>query len=247
MPPSSPHSPKAEAARWISGPLSAIDHADFPIVAIGASAGGLVACRKLLEALPTPTGMAFIVVQHLDPDNDSLLADLLSTHTKMQVAQALDGMMIEREWVYVIPPGFYLSADDKGALRLSKPAERHGARLPFDYLLASLADAFGPRAIAVIMSGTGADGSVGLKAIKAKGGLVIAQDLVEADYDGMPRAAIATGAGGSRAGGHGHRRDTNRAPARRAHEADAARIAVFPRCCRLAARDHRFAAHEDRA
>ena len=193
MRPSGQQPLKAEAARWINGPLSAVDHMNFPIVAVGASAGGLEACKSLLDALPTSTGMAFIVVQHLDPDHDSLLAVLLAAHTQMLVVQAVDGMGLERDHVYVIPPGVYLSVDDKGALRLSKPAERHGARLPFDFLLASLAGAFGARAVAVIMSGTGADGSAGLKSIKAKGGLVIVQDLAEADYDGMPRAAIATG------------------------------------------------------
>jgi two-component system CheB/CheR fusion protein len=103
-------------------------------------------------------------------------------------------MAIEREHVYVIPSGVYLAADDDGALRLSRPLGRHGARLPFDFLLKSFAHAFGTRAICVVLSGVGADGSAGLKAIMAKGGLVIAQDASEADHDGMPRSAIATGA-----------------------------------------------------
>ena len=168
--------------------------ADFPIVAIGASAGGLDACRKLLDALPADNGMAFIIVQHLDPSHDSMMVDLLAGHTSMPVLLATDGMAIERERVYVIPPGVYLSVDDKGALRLSKPQARHGARLPFDFLLNSLAREYGARTVCVVLSGTGADGSLGLKAVKEKGGLVIAQDIGEADYDGMPRSAIATGA-----------------------------------------------------
>ena len=166
---------------------------DFPIVAIGASAGGLDACRKLLDALPAMNGMAFILVQHLDPSHDSMMVDLLAGHTTMPVLQATDGMAIERDHVYVIPPGVYLSVDDKGALRLSRPQARHGTRLPFDFLLNSLAHECGARAVCVVLSGTGADGSVGLKAVKAKGGLVIAQDVGEADYDGMPQSAIATG------------------------------------------------------
>ena len=109
----------------------------LPVVAIGASAGGLEACRKLLDALPAGNGMAFIIVQHLDPTHDSMLVDLLAGHTSMPVLQATDGMAIERERVYVIPPG-YLSAG-KGALRLSRPPALHGARLPFDFLLNSLA------------------------------------------------------------------------------------------------------------
>ena len=174
-------------------PFPPAGRADFPVVAIGASAGGLEACKKLLDALPADNGMAFILVQHLDPSHDSMMVGLLAGHTAMPVLQATDGMAIERERVYVIPPGVYLSVD-KGALRISRPQERHGARLPFDFLLNSLAREYGARAVCVILSGTGADGSVGLKAVKAKGGLVIAQDLGEADYDGMPRSAIATGA-----------------------------------------------------
>ena len=194
MPKSGSHAEMAEPRRWIPRPLSASDRIEFPIVAIGASAGGLEACKRLLSTLPSPNGMAFVVVQHLDPGHENLLVDLLALHTSMSVAQAVDGATIERENVYVIPPGVYLSVDDKGLLRLSKPTERHGARLPFDFLLMSMAKVFGARLVAVVMSGTGADGSGGLKAVKAKGALVIAQEIAEADYDGMPRSAIATGA-----------------------------------------------------
>ena len=162
MPGSRPHQSKAERPRWIQKPLSASSRADFPIVAIGASAGGLEACRKLLDALPAGNGMAFIIVQHLDPSHDSMMVDLLAGHTAMPVLQATDGMAIERERVYVIPPGVYLSAD-KGALRISRPQERHGARLPFDFLLNSLASEYGARAVCVVLSGTGADGSLGLQ------------------------------------------------------------------------------------
>ena len=147
-----------------------------------------------MDALPTPNGMAFIIVQHLDPSHDSMMVDLLAGHTSMLVLLATDGMKIERERVYVIPPGVYLSADKKAALRLSKPQARHGARLPFDFLLNSLASEHGARTVCVVLSGTGADGSLGLRAVKESGGLVIAQDISEADYDGMPRSAIATGA-----------------------------------------------------
>jgi two-component system CheB/CheR fusion protein len=166
--------------------------AAFPIVGIGASAGGLDACRKLLAALPADTGMAFILVQHLDPDHPSMMVDLLASHTAMAVSQAADGLPIDRDHLYIIPPGAYLSvADDM--LHLSQPRARHGARLPFDFLLHSMATALGPRAACVILSGTGADGSLGLKAVKEKGGFVIAQDPAEAGYGGMPRNAILTG------------------------------------------------------
>nr|WP_255528962.1 chemotaxis protein CheB [Roseomonas rosulenta] len=163
------------------------------VVGIGASAGGLDACRRLIEAIQDGSGMALILVQHLDPNHDSMLVDLLATHTGLTVRQVEDGMPIEPGHLYVIPPGTYLSVG-KGTLHLTEPVARHGARLPFDFLLHSLADEMGPRAVCVILSGTGADGSLGLKAIKEKGGLVIAQDPDEAGFDGMPRSAITTGA-----------------------------------------------------
>ena len=122
-----------------------------------------------------------------------MMVELLSAHTSMTVVQAMDGMPIEPDHFYVIPPGTYLSVDD-GALRLSQPLARHGARLPFDFLLHTLATNFGPRAVCVILSGTGTDGSLGLKTIKENRGLVIVQDPDEAAFDGMPRNAIMTGA-----------------------------------------------------
>jgi two-component system, chemotaxis family, CheB/CheR fusion protein len=166
--------------------------ADFLVVGIGASAGGLDACRKFVSALPTETGLAFILVQHLDPSHESMMAELLDGHTTLSVQQATDGQAIEVEHLYVIPPGAYLSVAD-GMLHLSRPTARHGARLPFDFLLKSLAAAYGPRACCVILSGSGADGTLGLAAIKKRGGLVVVQDPKEAAYDGMPDSAIRTG------------------------------------------------------
>ena len=137
--------------------------------------------------------MAFILIQHLDPTHVSMMVDLLAGHTPMKVQQAADGTLIEREHIYLTPPGAYLSTHG-GALQLSEPRESHGARLPFDFFLRSLAEELGERAICVILSGTGGDSSLGLKAVKEKGGLVIAQDPDDAEYDGMPRSAIMTGA-----------------------------------------------------
>ena len=165
--------------------------ADILIVGIGASAGGLEACRKFLGVLPANNGMAFILVQHLDPTHESMMVDLLAAHTSMVVRQATDGSPIERDHLYIIPPGTYLSVA-AGILHVSQPLVRHGARMPFDFLLHSLADR-GVHAACVVLSGTGADGSLGLKAIKKNGGLVIAQDPDEAAYNGMPRNAILTG------------------------------------------------------
>ena len=146
-----------------------------------------------MDALPAGSSIAFILVQHLDPTHESMMVELLAGHTSMNVRQATDGMLIERDHLYVIPPGTYLSVGH-GALHLSQPQARHGTRLPFDFLLHSLAEEYGKRAICVVLSGTGADGSLGLKVVKEKNGLVIAQDPDEAGYDGMPRNAIMTGA-----------------------------------------------------
>ena len=162
------------------------------VVGIGASAGGLEACRLLVEALEPDSGMAFILVQHLDPTHESLLVDLLKNHTKLAVVEAVEGIQVLPGQLHVIPPGAYLSVSD-GRLRLSKPGVRHGARMPFDFLLRSLADEYGARAGCIILSGTGSDGSLGLAAIHARDGLVIAQEPAEAGYAGMPTSAIQTG------------------------------------------------------
>jgi len=162
------------------------------VVAIGASAGGLDAFRQLLDAVPARSGMAFILVQHLDPSHDSLLVELLTGHTPLTVVEAGEGMLIEPEHLYVIPPGVYLSVE-AGAFHLTRPHERHGARMPFDFLLHSLAEAYGERAVCVVLSGTGGDGSLGLASVNAHGGWVIAQDPEDATFDGMPKSAIATG------------------------------------------------------
>ncbi len=165
----------------------------FLVVGVGASAGGLDASRQLLRALPADSGMAFILVQHLDPTHESMMVELLASHTSMKVCQAANAMHIEHDHLYVIPPGTYLAVND-GALHLSEPPVRHGGRLPFDFLLQSLAEAYRDRAVCIVLSGTGADGSLGLKAIKQNEGLVLVQDPKQAEYDGMPRSAVLTGA-----------------------------------------------------
>jgi two-component system CheB/CheR fusion protein len=165
----------------------------FCVVGVGASAGGLEACRQFLLALPDQPGMAFILVLHLDPTHDSMMAELLSGATAMPVVQAEEGMFVEIDHLYIIPPGSYLSFAH-GQLGLTAPLVRHGARLPVDFLFNSLAASAGARAACVILSGGGADGALGVQAIKAAGGLVIAQDPAEAAHNGMPQSAIATGA-----------------------------------------------------
>jgi len=171
---------------------SAKGDGDLFVVGIGASAGGLEACKRLLAALPADSGLAFIIVQHLDPNHESMMVTLLSGSTEMSVSQAVEGMLVEIDNVYVIPPGHYLSISDN-VLHLTLPVERHGARLPFDFLLNAMAASVGAHAACVILSGSGSDGTLGIKAIKRGGGIVIAQDPKEAGYDGMPRNAIESG------------------------------------------------------
>jgi two-component system CheB/CheR fusion protein len=189
MPRNRPTGKEKDNAMPARGPAAGLA---LPIVAIGASAGGLEACTRLLAALPETTGMAFVLVQHLDPHHPSLMVELLATHTAMPVAQAADGMLLQPDHFTIIPPNAYLAVRH-GRLALSAPGARHGARLPFDFLLASLAEACGPRTICLILSGAGSDGSLGLQTIKQHGGRVIAQLPEEAGYDGMPRSAIDTG------------------------------------------------------
>lgn len=166
--------------------------ADFPIVGIGASAGGLDAYKNLLRSLATDTGAAFVLVQHLDPNHESLMADLLARHTRMQVKQAEDDMHLERNTVYVIPPGKFLRLIDHG-LFLDEPVTEKGIRLAVDYFFRSMAEVRGERSIGIVLSGTGSDGTLGIQEIKAAGGMVMVQDPSDAEYDGMPRSAVNTG------------------------------------------------------
>jgi len=192
-PPSGARLEEVSHQRSSEGRAAATDAASFPVVAIGASAGGLEAFRTLLTALPAKSGMCFILVQHLDPSHSSMMVELLSSHTAMTVVEAGEGMKLQPDHVYVIPPGRYLALS-KAVLHLSGPRGTQSVRMPFDFLLQSLAEAVGERSVCTILSGTASDGSIGAKAIKAAGGLVIAQDPDEAEYDGMPRNAIAAGA-----------------------------------------------------
>ena len=163
----------------------------LPVVAIGASAGGLDATSRLFDGLPSNTGIAFIVVQHLEPSHKSLMVPLLAAHTAMPVVEARHGCPLAPDHVYVIPPGRYLAVR-AGTLRLSAPEAVHGLRLPFDWMIRSLAVSCGRQSAAVILSGTGGDGSGGLSALHAAGGLILAQATDEAEHPGMPQAALDT-------------------------------------------------------
>ncbi|MFG0315022.1 MAG: chemotaxis protein CheB, partial [Phycisphaerales bacterium] len=162
------------------------------VVAVGASAGGLGAYRKLLSSVPPDTGLAFVLIQHLDPSHESLMADLLSKHTRMPVQQVDQTTVIEPNHVYVIPPSKFLRFKD-GALHLEAPELERGQRMPIDFFFSSLAEDCGERAVGVVLSGTGADGTRGIKEIKASGGMTMAQRPATAEYEGMPRSAVTTG------------------------------------------------------
>jgi len=163
----------------------------FPIVGVGASAGGLEAFTQLLHALPTDTGMAFVLVQHLHPDFQSALTEILSRETSMPVSEIQDRTQVAPNHVYVIPPSADLQLMH-GKLHLL-PRKVHELTMPIDQFFRSLAADQGGRAVGVILSGTASDGVLGLKAVKAEGGITFAQDEATAKYDGMPHSAIAAG------------------------------------------------------
>ncbi|MBK5969962.1 MULTISPECIES: chemotaxis protein CheB [Thiorhodovibrio] len=166
--------------------------APFPIVGIGASAGGLAAFEAFFSAIPpdTATGMAFVLVQHLAPDHKSILTDLVKRYTCMQVQEVTDGMVVAPDCAYIIPPKLDMALFN-GKLHLLEPSTPRGQRLPIDFFFRSLADDQHERAICVVLSGTGSDGTLGARAIKGAGGLVVAQSPDTAAYDGMPRSIIA--------------------------------------------------------
>ncbi len=163
------------------------------VVGIGASAGGLAALEQFLEHVPLRSGLAYIVVQHLDPTHKARLAELLQRVAAIPVREAEHGMPIEPNHAYVIPPNTELSVGG-GILSLEKPAEPRGLRLPINVLFSSLARDQGDRAIAVVLSGMGSDGMLGLQAVGAVGGLSAAQEPASAQFDSMPRSAVAAGA-----------------------------------------------------
>ena len=166
----------------------------FPIVGIGASAGGLAAFEAFFSGMPIDTdpGMAFVLVQHLAPDHKSILSDLVRRYTRMQVFEVEDGMQVRPNCAYIIPPGRDM-AFLNGSLQLLAPTEPRGQRLPIDFFFRSLAHDQRERAIGIVLSGTGSDGTQGVRAIKGEGGMVMAQNSASSEFDGMPSSAIATG------------------------------------------------------
>ena len=163
--------------------------AHFPIVGIGASAGGLEAFEQFLTNVPENSGMAYVVIQHLDPTQKGMLPELLQRVSKMPVTQVKDLIKIKPDCVYVIPPNKTMSILNN-VLHLFEPVEARGLRLPIDFFFRSMADDLQERSIGIILSGMGSDGSIGIRAIKEKNGIVLVQEPSNAKYDSMPRNAI---------------------------------------------------------
>lgn len=164
---------------------------EFPIVGIGASAGGLEALELFFGNMPVPNNMAFVVIQHLDPTHAGIMPELLQRTTTMKVYQATDRLKVKTDCVYVIPPNKTISILN-GALYLFSPVESRGLRLPIDIFFRSLADDQKEKSIGIILSGMGSDGSLGIRAIREKNGLVLVQEPETAKFDGMPRSATQT-------------------------------------------------------
>ena len=166
------------------------DH-DFLVVGIGASAGGITALRSFFSSMPADSGMAFVVVLHLSPTHESSLDQILQAVTGMPVIQVTGTTTVEPNSVYVIPPNRNLVMVD-GTVRLAKPVPETGSRVAVDLLFRTLSEAYDRRAVCVVMSGTGTDGTLGLRAIKGRNGFAVVQSPEDAEYDGMPQSAIQT-------------------------------------------------------
>ena len=180
---------KIKSAVSIKEKSSDQDNSLFPIVGIGASAGGLEAIEQFLVNVPEKSGMAYIVVQHLDPNHKGMLPELLQRISKMQVSQVKDHTVVRPNCIYVIPPNKTMSIL-KGVLHLHKPVEARGQRLPIDFFLSSLAEDRKKLAVGIILSGMGSDGSLGVRVIKEKDGIVMVQEPGSAKFDSMPCNAI---------------------------------------------------------
>ena len=177
---------------WTEGASSARPAAGPRIVGLGASAGGLLVLGQFLSHVPAASGLAYVVVQHLDPTQKAMLAELLQRVTPMPVREAAEGQRLEPDVVYVIPPNREMTVQG-GALHLAPPLLPRGRRLPIDLLFSSLARDQGERAIGVVLSGMGSDGTLGLQTIKSQGGLTLVQEPESAQFDSMPRSAITAG------------------------------------------------------
>jgi len=184
--------PEHDTARSSENPKAPFPGSDYPVVGIGASAGGVQALQDFFKAMPANTGIAFVVILHLERHRESHLTPILGRCTDMTVTEITETTPLQPNHVFVIPPDYILRIQDH-TLRLSELPEKRLKRKPVDAFFQSMAEAFGKRAIGIILSGTGGNGSVGIKDIKKAGGIVLVQDPEEAAYAGMPRNAIGTG------------------------------------------------------
>jgi two-component system CheB/CheR fusion protein len=181
---------KNKASAPSPGGVSGSVNKVFPVVGIGASAGGLEAMEELLSNMPSDTGMAFVIVTHQHPGHTSMLPDLLGKETEMPVVEAANGLHVEPNHVYVGPPGGHLAILN-GTLQRMETGKEAAPKLPIDYFFRSLAEDQRERAICIILSGTGTDGTIGLKAIKGESGMAMVEQPQVAKYAGMPSSAIA--------------------------------------------------------
>ena len=168
------------------------DFSDIPVVGMGGSAGSLEALKRFFTAMPADSGAAFVVIMHLSPTHESLLPELLAQHTQMRVVQARDATHLYPNCVYVIPPNQYLTVRN-GIFYLVAPIKQEGIRMPIDFFFRSLAEDRQERAICMLFSGAGSDGTLGVRAVRGAGGLSIAQDPATAQFNDMPSSAVATG------------------------------------------------------
>lgn len=187
-----PPAPRVDDQEAAAVPPSRSESPPLPIAGLGASAGGLEALEQFLRHVPEDSGMAFVVVQHLDPTHKAMLTELLQRVTKMETFQAKDRMQVRPNSVYVIPPNKDMSILH-GVLHLFAPTTPRGLRLPIDYFFRSLAEDRRELSIGVILSGMGSDGTMGLRAIKEKAGVALVQEPASARFDSMPRSAIDAG------------------------------------------------------
>lgn len=192
VPERAPDSAEQELAEEIDNIVPTRGYSMLPMVGLGASAGGIQALQRFFSSMPPESGFVFVVVLHLSPEHESILPSLLTRCTVMRVRTAENGMEVEPNCVYVIPPGKHLTSVD-GELQLSDLQHERGARVAVDFFFRSLADTHGPHAAAIVLSGADGDGALGIKRVKERGGLTIAQEPEQAEHHGMPQSAIATG------------------------------------------------------
>lgn len=167
---------------------------EFEVVTIAASAGGLQALIRILSELPEHFPVPVLIVQHLDPRHETVLAEILSRRTALTVKLAEDGEVVRAGIAYIAPPDHHLLIEADGLIALTVSELVHFVRPSADLLFESAAGSYGPKAIACVLTGTGSDGAMGVSAIKARGGTVVVQDPAGAEFKGMPEAAVATGA-----------------------------------------------------